>query len=77
MHIKTVILLRNFSFGLINFVNLSTFFIQRFSTFFIFFIKTRFLKVFLFWGLMFFFTSMTEVTLLHVLLILMLATALL
>jgi len=34
MHIRTVILLKNFSFGLINFVNLSTtFFIQRFLFF--------------------------------------------
>ena len=42
MHIKTVILLKNFSFGLINFVDLSTtFFIQRFFTFFIFFHKKR------------------------------------
>src|SRR6218665_149214 len=40
MHIKTVILLGNFSFGLITFVNLSTpFFIQRFLMF-LFFIKT-------------------------------------
>src|SRR6218665_3727499 len=47
MHIKTVILLKNFSFGLINFVNLSTtFFIQRFLTFFIFFI----IKLFYSWG---------------------------
>jgi len=42
MHINTVILLGNFSFDLINFVNLSTtFFIQRFLT--IFSLKTRFL----------------------------------
>jgi len=47
-HIRTVILLRNFSFGLIDFVNLSTtFFIQRFFTFFIIFIKTRFLTFFI------------------------------
>ena len=44
MHVKTVILLGNFSFGLIYFVNLSTtFFIQCFLTFFIFFIKNAFL----------------------------------
>src|SRR6218665_1271440 len=49
MHIKTVILLGNFSFGLITFVNLSTpFFIQRFLTFFLyFFIKTRFFTFFI------------------------------
>ena len=48
MHIKTVILLKNFSFGLINFVDLSTkFFIQRFLRIFIFFIKTRFLTFFI------------------------------
>jgi len=41
VHIKTIILLENFSFGLINFVNLSTtFFIQRFLTF-LFFHKKR------------------------------------
>src|SRR6218665_2170415 len=46
--IKTVILQGNFSLGLINFVNLSrTFFIQRFLTFFIFSIKTRFLTLFI------------------------------
>ena len=55
MHINTVILLRNFSFGFINVVNLSTtFFILRFSRFFIFFIKTRF-KRFLFLGSTFFY----------------------
>ena len=48
MHIRTVILLRNFSFGLINFVNLSTmFFIQGFFTFFIIFIKNAFLMFFI------------------------------
>ena len=58
MHIKTVILLGNFSFGLINFVNLSTtFIIQRFLTFFIFFIKTRFLTFFIL-GVNVSFTSM-------------------
>jgi len=37
MHIKTVSLMWNFSYGLINFVNLSTtFFVRRFLTFFIF-----------------------------------------
>ena len=42
MHINTVILLGNFSFDLINFVNLSTtFFIQRFLTFFYYFHKKR------------------------------------
>jgi len=42
--LRTVILLGNFSFGLINFLNLSTMvFIQRFL---IIFIKTRFLKFF-------------------------------
>src|SRR6218665_355339 len=46
--IKTAILLRNVSFGLINIVNLSTtFFIQRFLTFFIFFVKNAFLKFFI------------------------------
>jgi len=33
MHIRTVILLGNFYFGLINFVDLPTFFIQRFLLF--------------------------------------------
>src|SRR6218665_2298417 len=49
MHIKTVILLVNFPFGLINFVNLSTtFIIQLFIKFFIFFHKkTRFLTFFI------------------------------
>jgi len=48
MHIKTVILVRNFSIGLINFVNLSTtFFIQRFLRFFYFFIKIVFLTFFI------------------------------
>ena len=37
MHINTVILLGNFSIGLINFVNFLTFFIQRFLTSFKFF----------------------------------------
>src|SRR6218665_802327 len=51
MHIKTVILLRNFSFGVINFVNLSImFYIQHFLTFFIFFIKNAFFNVFYSWG---------------------------
>src|SRR6218665_1862768 len=40
-----------FSFGLRDVVNLSTtFFIQRFFTFFIFFIKTPFFNVFYSWG---------------------------
>ena len=49
MHIKTVILLKYCSYGLINFVNLSTtFFIQRLLyVFLIFFIKTRFLTFFI------------------------------
>src|SRR6218665_211775 len=48
MHIKTVILMRDFLFGLINFANLSrTFFIQRILTFFILFIKTAFLTFFM------------------------------
>ena len=48
MNFKTVILLWNFSFGLINFVNLSTtFFIQRFLKFFYFFIKNAFLTFFI------------------------------
>src|SRR6218665_3646458 len=43
MYIKTVILLKNFLFGLINFVNLSTtLFIQRFLTFLFCFHKNRF-----------------------------------
>src|SRR6218665_3567945 len=47
--ILRLILLLNFSFGLINFVHLLTmFFIQRFLTFFISFIKTCFFNVFLF-----------------------------
>ena len=48
MHIKTLIILRNFSFRLINFVNVSTtLFIQRFLTFFfIFFIKNALFNVF-------------------------------
>jgi len=59
MHIKTVILLGNFSFGLIKFVDLSTtststststFFILRFLTFFIFFRKNAFFNVFYSWG---------------------------
>src|SRR6218665_2376232 len=51
MHIKTVILLGNFSFGFINFVNVSTtFFIQGFLTCFYFFIKTRFNVFFYSWG---------------------------
>jgi len=42
MHIKAVILLGNFPFGLINFVNLSTtFIIQLFIKFFYFFHKKR------------------------------------
>ena len=59
MHIKTVILLGIFfSFGLRDVVNLSTtFFIQRFFTFFIFFIKARFLTFFYSLGQRFF-TSM-------------------
>ena len=49
--IKTVILQGNFSLGLINLVNLSTtFFIQRFITFFIFSIKNAFFNVFNSWG---------------------------
>src|SRR6218665_2858061 len=56
MHIKTVILLRNVSFGFINFVNLSTsFFIQLFLTFLYFFIKNAFLRFFLFLRLTFFY----------------------
>src|SRR6218665_2889575 len=56
-HIKAVILLKKFSFGLINFVNLSTtFFIQRFLTFLIFIIKTAFLTFLFLWST--FFTSM-------------------
>jgi len=48
MHIKTVILPKKFSFGLINFVNLSTtFFIQGFLTFFYFFHKNAFLTFFI------------------------------
>ena len=48
MHIKTVILLVNFSFVLINFINLSsTCFIQRFLTFFNFLIKNAFLTFFI------------------------------
>jgi len=47
LHIKTVILLGNFSFGLINIVNMSTmFFIQCFLNLFIFFIKNMFLTGF-------------------------------
>src|SRR6218665_3351626 len=43
MHIKTVILLANSLFGVINLFNLLiTFFIKRFLTFFIFFIKNAF-----------------------------------
>jgi len=50
MHTKTVTLPGNFSFDLINFVNLSTtFFIQRFFRFFYFF-KNPLFNVFLFWG---------------------------
>src|SRR6218665_915516 len=50
MHIKIVTLLGNFSFGLNNFLNFSTtFFIQRFSTFFIFSIKRAFFNVFYSW----------------------------
>jgi len=50
--IKAVVLLGNISFGLINFVNLPTTpFIQRFLTFFIFFIKMALFNVFLYsWG---------------------------
>src|SRR6218665_4087434 len=45
--LRTLILLRNFSFGLISFVNLSTtFFIHRFLTFFYFFQKNAFFNVF-------------------------------
>jgi len=56
MHIKTVILLNNFSFGLINFFNLSTtFFIQRFEEFFYFFIKVAFFNVCYSWGQRFFY----------------------
>src|SRR6218665_968914 len=52
---KTVILLEIFSFGLINFGDLSTtFFIQRFLTILFFSYKTHFLK-FLFLGLTFFY----------------------
>src|SRR6218665_1811016 len=49
MHIRTVIVLGQFcSFGLRDVVNLSTtFFIQRFFTVFIFFIKARFLTFFI------------------------------
>ena len=44
MPIKTVIVLGNFTIGLINFVKLSkTFFIQRFLKFFIFFHKKTFI----------------------------------
>ena len=51
MHIRTVILPGNFSFGLINFVNLSTtFFLQRFLMFFIYFIKNAFLMFFFILG---------------------------
>ena len=51
MHIKTVILLGNFLFGLRDVVNLSTtFFIQLFLRFFIFFIKNAFFNVFYSWG---------------------------
>jgi len=44
MHIKIVTVLGNFSFGLINLVNLSTTF---FSVFFYFFIKNAFLTFFI------------------------------
>src|SRR6218665_714195 len=48
MHIRTVILLGNFSFGLMNFVNFSTtFFIQRFLTFFFNSWSQRFLHLWL------------------------------
>ena len=62
MQIKTVILLGNFSLGLINFVNLSiTLFIQRFLRFFNFFlIKTRSLT-FLFLGSTFFISMLRTV----------------
>src|SRR6218665_3103329 len=61
MHFKTVlILLGNFSFGLINFVNLSArFFILRFLTF-IFFTKNVFFNIFYSLGSTFF-TSMVFV----------------
>src|SRR6218665_2721075 len=60
MHINTVILPGNFSFGLIKFLNLSkTFFIQRFLTFSYFFIKTRLLTFFIL-GVNVFFTSMRQ-----------------
>src|SRR6218665_1500828 len=50
MHIKAVILLMNFSFGSINFVDLSTtIFIQVFYVFYIFH-KNAFFNVFYSWG---------------------------
>src|SRR6218665_3389313 len=59
MHVnfKTVILLGNFSFGLIKFVNFSTtFFVQRpFNVFFYYFHKNAFLTFFLFSGSTFFY----------------------
>src|SRR6218665_354093 len=50
MHIKTVILLGNFSFGLINFVNLSTTNSNFYSTFLIVFFIKNASYVFYFWG---------------------------
>ena len=56
MHIKTVILLRNFSFGLINFVNLSTtFFYSTFFNIFYFFNKKHVFNVFYSWVQRFFY----------------------
>jgi len=54
--LKTVILLKNFSFGFINFVNLpTTFFIQRIFNVIIFFITNRVFNVFYSWGQRFFY----------------------
>ena len=50
MKFKTVILLENFSFGLNNFVNLSTTFLFNFFNVFYFFHKNAFFNDFLFLG---------------------------
>ena len=59
MHINTVILLKNFSFGLINFVDLSTMFLFNFFTFFYLFNKKRVFSFFIL-GVNVFFTSMNR-----------------
>ena len=50
MHIKTVILLGNFSVGLRDVVNLSTMFYSTFFYVFYFFHKKRVFNVFYSWG---------------------------